>query len=88
VTLPSVPDDPVVSVLLLIILATVGLLVGVVRALIKGDLVTGRERDYWRDFAFEEQRQKRELLVTGQGQLEFLRALPDADRSGVAGSQP
>jgi hypothetical protein len=79
VTLPLVPDDPVVSVLLLIILVETGLLVAVVRSILRGELVPGPERDHWRAAFFEQQGQSTELLVTGKAAREMFRALPAPD---------
>lgn len=71
--------DPVVAVLVFIITTLVGLLGWVVRLILTGRLVPGTDRDYWREMAFEEQRQKRELMVpTAQVVQGFASALPDA----------
>ena len=56
-----------------------GLLSLVVLMILSGRLVPGKERDYWRDAFFEEQRQKRELMETGRVTRDVLRALPTGD---------
>lgn len=55
--------DPLVAILSGIILTQSALIGWVVRLILTGRLVPGNERDYWREFAFEEQAQKREMLV-------------------------
>jgi hypothetical protein len=57
------PGGPLVAILTSICLTQSALIGWVVRLIITGRLVPGGERDYWRDFAFEEQAQKREMLV-------------------------
>lgn len=76
-TLPTVPDNPVVAVLLLVILASVGLNVAFVRAILRGDLVTGSERGYWRQAFTIQQEINGELASTGRATRDVLRALPD-----------
>lgn len=77
--LPSVPDDPTVAVLLLVILASVGLNVAFVRAILKGGLVAGSERGYWREAFTIQQDINAELARTGRATRDVLRALPDAE---------
>lgn len=68
--------DPLLAVLLFIIATLVGLLGWVVRLILTGKLVPGSERDYWREAFAEEQRQKRELMVTAQVARGVMMALP------------
>lgn len=75
-------DGPLVAVLVLIITTLVGLLGWVVRLILTGRLVPGTERDYWREAFAEEQRQKRELMVTGQVVRSVVRSLPEAPPGG------
>jgi hypothetical protein len=77
VSFPVVPQDPVVSVLLLVILLSVGLNVAFVRAILKGDLVPGRVSDTWRAAFFTQQEINQELASTGRATRAVLRALPD-----------
>jgi hypothetical protein len=57
-----------------------GLVALAVYMIFTGRLVSGKERDYWRDAFFEEQRQKRELMETGRVARDVLRALPETDQ--------
>lgn len=75
----DIGGGPLVALLSAIILSLVGLLGWVVRLILTGQLVPGGERDYWREFAFEEQRQKGELMVTAQVARGVMRALPLED---------
>jgi hypothetical protein len=77
-TLPSVPDDPVVSVLLLVILVLVALNVAFVRAILKGDLVPGAVSDTWRAAFFTQQEINQELAGTTRATRDVLRAIPEA----------
>jgi hypothetical protein len=79
VILPSVPDNPTVAVLLLIILASVGLNVAFVRAVLKGNLVAGSERGYWREAFTIQQDINAELAKTGRATRDVLRALPEPE---------
>jgi hypothetical protein len=79
------PGGPLVAVLVSIILTLVGLLAWVVRLIIVGRLVPGGERDYWREFAFEEQRQKATLMTTARVVEGVVSALPDAPPGGETG---
>lgn len=56
----------------------VGLTLFIAVAFMRGWIVPGREMRYWREMAFEEQRQKRELLEGGRVTQSVLRALPNA----------
>jgi hypothetical protein len=78
VTLPAVPDNPVVSVLLLVILVSVGLNVAFVRAILKGDLVPGSVSNTWRAAFFTQQEINQEFAGTTRATRDVLRALPDA----------
>jgi hypothetical protein len=70
----TAPNDPVVWALCAIIAVLTGALGLFIRSVL-------RERDWWREAFLEEQRQKRELLVTGrvvQGVMRGVEAaLPD-----------
>ena len=82
-----VEGGPLVVVLVFIISTLAGLLGWVVRLVITGKLVPGSERDYWREFALEEQRQKREIMVpTAQVVQGVVQALPDAPATGPPAS--
>lgn len=74
---------PVVAILSAIILALVSLVVWGVRLIFTGKLVPGADRDFWRAAFFEEQEQKRELLVTGKVVQGVVQALPDAPAAGA-----
>jgi len=78
VTLPAVPDNPVVAVLLLVILVSVGLNAAFVRSILRGDLVAGSERGYWREAFTIQQEINQELASTGRATRDVLRALPEA----------
>jgi hypothetical protein len=54
------------------------LVILVVLMILTGRLVPGKERDYWREMALEEQRQKRELIDAGKVTQQVLRAIPPA----------
>lgn len=77
-TLPAVPDNPTVAVLLLVILVSVSLNAGFVRAILRGDLVAGSERGYWREAFTVQQEINSELASTGRATRDVLRALPDS----------
>ncbi len=77
-TLPTVPDNPVVAVLLLVILVSVGLNAAVVRAILRGDLVPGAVSDTWRRAFFAQQEINHEFAGTTRATRDVLRALPDA----------
>jgi hypothetical protein len=76
------PGDPLAAVLILIIAMQAGLIGWFVRLVLTGRLVPGNERDYWREFAFEEQRQKAQLMVTARVVEGVVTALPDAPPGG------
>lgn len=57
-----------------------GLLAVVVLMVLTGRLVPGKEMRYWREMAFEEQRQKRALMETGRITQDVLKAIPEAIR--------
>lgn len=77
-TLPAVPDNPVVSVLLLVIILSIGLNVAFVRAILKGDLVPGSVSNTWREAFFTQQEISQEFAGTTRATRDVLRALPDA----------
>lgn len=70
---PAPHEDPVVWALVVIISSLVGTLALFIKAVLK-------ERDYWRQAFFEEQAQKREMMITGQVVRNVVRnALPESD---------
>lgn len=75
----AAPNDGAVVWALLGIISTLTATVGLfIRSVLK-------ERDYWRSAFFEEQAQKREMLVTGQVVRSVVRALPTAADAGPPG---
>lgn len=76
-TLPAVPDDPVISVLLLIILLSVGLNVAFVRAILRGTLVPGSVSDTWRSAFFTQQEINQEFANTTFATRDVLRAVAE-----------
>lgn len=54
----------------------------VVIMILTGRLVWWREVRYWREAFFEEQRQKRELMITGEVARNVLRSLTDDQPPG------
>lgn len=84
---PAASGGPVVAILSAIILALVSLVGWGVRLIFTGKLVPGADRDYWREMAFEEQRQKRELLVTGKVVQGVMQALPEVPPGAPPGEK-
>lgn len=76
-TLPAVPDDPTVSVLLLVIILSIGLNAAFVRAILRGALVPGSVSDTWRAAYFTQQEINQEFATTTRATRDVLRALPD-----------
>ena len=76
-TLPTVPDNPTVAVLLLVILISVSLNAAFVRAILRGDLVPGAVSETWRQAFFTQQEISHEFAGTTRATRAVLRALPD-----------
>lgn len=76
----AAPGDPVVWALLGIITSLTAALGLFIRSVLK-------ERDYWRAAFFEEQAQKRELMITGQVVRNVVRQLPDSDVEPSSGGR-